>query len=105
MPATGPKAFFCKSVRSIGLFRIPVQEVVFLKESQGNFGVFADDSDNQALLKVLLPGGLDHLNNHDRIVVEELGRVSLGIPNPANPCTKVDSRSGRTSFIRRDQRF
>jgi len=80
----------CNPVRGIGLFRVPVPELVLAKWYRSELGVGTDCSKNYALLHTLLPCCLNDLDAHDCVVIEEFPGIVLVEPDAADFCGKVD---------------
>ena len=83
--------FFRETIGGIGLLRIPVPEIL-LPEGHGcELGVGTDRADNHAFFDPLPSRGLDDLNPHEGIIVEEGGRVLPVESDPAHFTRQVDN--------------
>src|SRR5665811_380975 len=78
------------AVGGVRLLGIPVPEILLAERDRGELRVGADRTEHHALLYTLLPGGLDQLDAHDRVVVKELPRVRLVEADPADLRGQVD---------------
>jgi hypothetical protein len=68
----------------MGLLRIPVPEVLFPEWHGSEFRVCSDSSHNNTFFNIFLPSSLDHLDAHDRIIIEKLSRVVLVEPDSSH---------------------
>ncbi len=58
-----------KAVRGVRLLVIAVPELILVQRDRGELRVGTDGPDDDSLPDPFLPGGIDHLDPHHRIVI------------------------------------
>ena len=83
------QGFLSDSVRSVGLFGVPVPKVILVEWCWGVFRVCANGPEHHHLLRPIAARGFDHVDAHKSVFVEERsGAVSI-CPDPSNHCGAV----------------